>query len=453
MNGVNDSLKNSTNFKNVLDFISSKGSHKSYGSVYDFLTETGKQLPQDQAFFMFDLADILWKTQLWYEKLPNVAPYYAVKANADPVLMKLFVLLGYGFDCSTEGEIRLALKSGADPRKIIFAHTIKTHKALEYASSVGVDFMTFDTKEELLKISKDFPTARLVLRLKAESTQEFYNLSKKFGCELYEAEDLLLQAKNLNLNVVGVSFHVGALIECSEIYTSAIEKSRQVFDTAQKLGFKFTIMDIGAGFFGSTEKEHVFHKVSQDIKRSLKENFPNGDVEFIAEPGCYCVASAVSLTTSILGKKSVNSKETNQISREYFVNDSYYGSFFEHHDLYDVKPVPVLNPYELKERTKYKSKIWGQTCCSEDVAKEECVLPDMEEGEFIQWLNMGAYARGVASNFTIVPYPVHKHVFIHNPRLKLNNIPNLSEVMEYISQVSVLIKQNGEENKLMPIRE
>ncbi|GFS34794.1 antizyme inhibitor 2 [Nephila pilipes] len=342
MNETNGFVKNGTEIKNVFDFLSSKSSHEFYETVYDFLKQTGKQLPEDQAFYTFDLADILWKTQLWNEKLPNVTPYYAVKANADPVLMKLFVLLGYGFDCSTEGEIRLAIKSGADPRKIIFAHTIKTRKALRYASSIGADLMTFDSKEELFKISEEFPTARLILRLKAEGGQEVYNLSKKFGSDLSAAEELLLQAKELNLNIVGISFHVGGLCENSNVYTSAIEKSRLVFEAAQKYGFKFTIMDIGAGFFGSTEKEYIFRKVSQDIKKSLEGNFPNGDVEFIAEPGCYCVGSAVSLTTSILGKKSVHQKETNQISREYFVSDSFYGSFFEHHDMYDVKPVPVL---------------------------------------------------------------------------------------------------------------
>ncbi|GFT50310.1 ornithine decarboxylase, partial [Nephila pilipes] len=103
-------------------------------------------------------------------------------------------------------------------------------------------------------------------------------------------------------------------------------------------------------------------------------------------------------------------------------------------------------PSDSKKRRKYKSKVWGQTCCSEDLIMEECVLPDMDEGELIQWQNMGAYGRGVASNFTLVPYPYSTYAFIQNSRLKLTNIPNLSEVMNYISQVSNFIKQNWKEN-------
>ncbi|GFQ73594.1 ornithine decarboxylase, partial [Trichonephila clavata] len=273
-----------------------------------------------------------------------------VKANADPVLMRLFVLLGYGFDCSTEGEIRLALKSGADPKKIIFAHTIKARKALKYASSVGVDLMTFDCKEELLKINQDFPTA---------------------------------------------SFHVGALCESSETFVSAIENSRLVFSLAERHGFKFTILDIGSGFFGSKEKESFFYELTQEIKTSLEKNFPTEDIEIIAEPGCYCVASAFSLVTSIIGKKSIAQNGNNGLQKEYYLNDGFYGSFPYFYKDYDVKHVPLLTPAEVEIKHLYESKIWGQTCCCEDVILEKCLLPDMEEGQLILWKNMGAYIRGL----------------------------------------------------------
>ncbi|GBN80190.1 hypothetical protein AVEN_264129-1 [Araneus ventricosus] len=134
------------------------------------------------------------------------------------------------------------------------------------------------------------------------------------------------------------------------------------------------------------------------------------------------------------------------IQREYFLNDGFYQSFFEHHDIYDVKPVPVLTPQELEQRAKYKSRVWGQTCCSEDMIEEECVLPDMEDGEFIQWLNMGAYGRGVASTFTIVPYPADRYVFIQDPRLRLDSIPNLKDVTDYISEVADLVENKECEN-------
>ncbi|GFQ96688.1 ornithine decarboxylase [Trichonephila clavata] len=250
----------------------------------------------------------------------------AVKANADPVLMRLFVLLEYGFDCSTEGEIRLALKSGADPKKIIFAHTIKVRKALKYASSVGVDLMTFDCKEELLKINQDFPTA---------------------------------------------SFHVGALCESSETFVSAIENSRLVFSLAERHGFKFTILDIGSGFFGSKEKESFFYELTQEIKTSLEKNFPTEDIEIIAEPGCYCVASAFSLVTSIIGKKSIAQNGNNGLQKEYYLNDGFYGSFPYFYKDYDVKHVPLLKNKDRVKPIIETSTVAGAQMNNSAVADEE----------------------------------------------------------------------------------
>ncbi|GIX83471.1 antizyme inhibitor 2 [Caerostris extrusa] len=202
----------------------------------------------------------------------------------------------------------------------------------------------------------------------------------------------------------------------------------------------------GRIFWINRKRRIFFYKLTQEIQNSLKNNFPDGDVEFIAEPGCYCVASAVSLVTTILGKKSISTNEKSDIKKEYFLNDSFYGSFFEHHDIYHVKPVPVLAASEMKQRPKYKSRVWGQTCCSEDIVEDECVLPDMEDGELIQWPNMGAYGKGVSSTFTIVPSPADRYVFIQNSKLKLDSIPNAEKAIDYIAEKADLVQHAEEVN-------
>ncbi|KFM59044.1 Ornithine decarboxylase 1, partial [Stegodyphus mimosarum] len=329
---------------NLFHLLASKSSKKVYKSMFEYLNDVGKQVGQEQAFYTFDFADMLYKLQLWKEKLPDVRPYYAVKVNSDPVLLRLFVLLGLSFDCATEGEIRMVVEAGGDPRNVVFAHTFKTPRALKYASSVGVDLMTFDAEEELLKIHEEYPETRLLLRLSPKDVQCAFDLSEKFGCKLDEIHYLLSRAKELNLKVVGVSFHVGALCTEPGSFISTIYDTRKVFDEAKKLGFKFTIVDIGGGFFGCTEREKIFHDTSEKIKQALKENFPEEDVEFIAEPGCYFAASAITLTTAIIGKKSMrsNSSSKDDIRRHYFLNDGIYGSFFRGIEAYDIRPVPLL---------------------------------------------------------------------------------------------------------------
>ncbi|KAG8198889.1 hypothetical protein JTE90_015103 [Oedothorax gibbosus] len=428
----------------IFDIFSKLSKGQRYKTFYEYFCMKGGEMGQDQPFNTIDLADVLWKAQMWRENFPNVFPYYAVKAYSDPVLLRLFVLLGYGFDCSTEGEIKAVLKAQGDPKKIIFAHTIKTPRGLKYASSVGCALLTFDSKEELLKIHKQFPEANLILRIKSPSTQTVYNLSTKFGCEAHDAEYLLSLAKQLNFNVVGVSFHVGALCENPKTFTATIDKSRLVFETAKRIGYNFTIMDIGAGFFGSKEREEFFYELSQKINDSLETNFPDKTVKFIAEPGCYFVGSSVTLATTVIGKRKrlEKDKRGSPVQREYFINDGLYGSFFEHKELYDIRPKALISTSEMNDRILYQSKIWGQTCCAQDMVMEECSLPDMNEGELILWGNMGAYRRVRCSTFTEVPLPATKYVFVHNSRLRLDWLTNFEEIASYIAEVADIVEED-----------
>ncbi|GFT36742.1 ornithine decarboxylase, partial [Nephila pilipes] len=93
-----------------------------------------------------------------------------------------------------------------------------------------------------------------------------------------------------------------------------------------------------------------------EINKSLEANFLNEDIEIIAEPGCYCVLSAVSLVTSIIGKKTLLQNENYAERREYYLNDGFYGSFPYFFKAYDAKYIPVLHyfttPIDISEIEK-----------------------------------------------------------------------------------------------------
>jgi diaminopimelate decarboxylase len=63
---------------------------------------------------------------------------------------------------------------------------------------------------------------------------------------------LLDVAKQLELNVVGVSFHVGSGCSDPSVFERAIAAARSVFDIATNFGFTFCLLDIGGGFPGSS---------------------------------------------------------------------------------------------------------------------------------------------------------------------------------------------------------
>jgi len=99
---------------------------------------------------------------------------------------------------------------GVAPSRIIYAQPCKTKSYLRHARKVGVTLMTFDNSDELRKIKDCYPEAELVLRILTDDSTSLCRLSAKYGASLHDAKDLLRLAKDLELNIVGVSFHVGS---------------------------------------------------------------------------------------------------------------------------------------------------------------------------------------------------------------------------------------------------
>lgn len=133
-----------------------------------------------------------------------------MKCNSDPTLLKLLADLGTGFDCASIEEMRAVLRHGVDPTRIIFANPCKSPVSLLYARQVGVTRTTFDNIDEIYKIKEYTPKAQLLLRIYASDEGALISLGDKFGAPLDTVQPLLSLARDLDLNVIGVSFHVGA---------------------------------------------------------------------------------------------------------------------------------------------------------------------------------------------------------------------------------------------------
>ncbi|XP_070201022.1 probable ornithine decarboxylase, partial [Littorina saxatilis] len=152
---------------------------------------------KDDAFFLVDLGDIVRKVEAWRQYLPGVEPFYAVKCNAEPVVLRLLAHLGIGFDCASQKEISDVLDTGVEPSRIVYAHPCKYPGHIPYAAQVNVDLMTFDNEEELRKIKAAFPAARLILRvLPPANFKVLHELGNKFGCHPLDATSLLRTARD-----------------------------------------------------------------------------------------------------------------------------------------------------------------------------------------------------------------------------------------------------------------
>lgn len=359
---------------------------------------------QDEPFYVFNIGDVVKKHQTWIEKMPTVIPHYAVKCNDNEVVLATLAALGTSFDCASKGEISKILSLGVNPERIIFANPTKPKSHIRYAALVGVKTMTFDCDLELVKIKAICPDANLVLRIVCEAEEAQCPLGKKFGCDpLVEAPKLLKAARSMNLNVIGISFHVGSGCRDYPIYNKAIGFCKSLFAEAEALGFHMTLLDIGGGFPGDNDKN--IDEVSRIVNQSLETHFSDKNVRVIAEPGRFYVASAFTLVTNIQSKKNIYDGITDQINHVmYYLNDGVYGSF--NCMLYDHKLVePIFLNKPSNEEKQYSSTIWGPTCDAFDQIAADIPLPNVETGDFVIFENMGAYTVPVASPFNGFPLP------------------------------------------------
>ncbi|GBM63231.1 Ornithine decarboxylase [Araneus ventricosus] len=167
------------------------------------------QKDEDSAFLVFDIDDVVEKVNHWREKMPRVDPFYAMKCNSDPMLLRTLAALDVGFDCASKMEIETIVNLGVPADRIVYANTCKGFSHLRRAAELKVELMTFDSEDELLKIKRLSPSAKLLLRLKIIGSSAKLLMSEKFGCNETEVPRLLSAALQHNLSVVGVSAKIG----------------------------------------------------------------------------------------------------------------------------------------------------------------------------------------------------------------------------------------------------
>lgn len=288
-----------------------------------------------------------------------VEPFYAMKCNPDPVIVKLLASLGCGFDCATMGEINLVLNDlgsdlsfkpkGLQVENLIYANPSKFVNHLEFAANNGVRMVTFDGEDELYKLAKvndELPKGKklqLLLRITTNDEKSVCSFSNKFGCPASQGHELLEIAKSLNLDVIGVSFHVGSGCGDTAAYTTALKHASSLFKSADDLGMKpMTMIDIGGGFPGDNVGTYrselpTFLEIAAAVRGSVsdfKKQFDGRQIRFIAEPGRYFVSRSTTIATKIYGRKGGKGK-----TQALYIDDGVYGSF--NNVVYDhYHPVP-----------------------------------------------------------------------------------------------------------------
>ena len=341
--------------------------------------------------------------------LPRVQIYYAVKANPDPAIVRTLYKEGSSFDVASMPEFMIVHENiqnlPAKERqdwiwdKIIYANPTKPTETLEELNRYK-PLVTFDNLEEIRKIKKHAPNAGLALRLKVPNTGAMVELSSKFGASPGEAVDLILEADREGLVVEGISFHVGSQTTNFENYVQALNLTAAVFKEAKDRGYaKMNLIDIGGGFPAPYDASvKPLRELARVVNAEIERLFPP-DIQILAEPGRFLVASAGYAVSKVIGKAVRDGKAC------YYINDGVYHTYSG--VIFDHCKYPVR---AFKKGATQICSVFGPTCDALDVVSMAENLPDLERGDFVYSENIGAYSHASATHFNGFPPAQVVHV-------------------------------------------
>ncbi|XP_044026739.1 antizyme inhibitor 1b [Siniperca chuatsi] len=349
-------------------------------------------LVEKSAFVVGDLGALMRQHVCWQSVVPQLQPYYPVKCNSSPAIIEVLASLGLGFVCANKAEVSLVLEHGVPPENIILSGVCKQLAHIKHAAKNNIQHLVCENEAELSKISRLHPNAKLLLQLTTEAHAA--ETSMAFGFTLKSCRHLLEAAKELGVQVVGVTFHIpSSCQDLQQAYTHALSDARCVFDMGVDLGFNMNILDIGGGFTGS---EFQLKQVESAVRPLLDAYFsPLSGVQVLAQPSSFYVASAFSLAVNVIGKKVVTRHWDSLAQGEdteflYYMNEGVYGPF-NRKLLGNSIAAPSVHKHVLcAEEAVYPSSLWGPSLDQLDHVVERCLLPELSVGDWLHFSNMGA---------------------------------------------------------------
>ena len=325
----------------------------------------------------------------------SIKPYYAVKANPSIKILALLKKLGSNFDCASISEVETCIGLGISSSKVCFGNTVKKSDDIKKAYKLGVNLFAFDCDEELLKISESAPGSSVYCRLEVDNGGAEWPLSKKFGCSVKELEYLLVRAKQIGLNPLGLSFHVGSQQLSKKTWEKAIKTSSQMYKKFKKKYFQLSFLNIGGGMpvdYDDTKinlksyAKNILNQINKYYDEAMPENI-------IAEPGRFIVASA-----GVLESEVILIKEKKDIKWLYLDVGRYSGLAETEGEAIKYK-IKFSGKNNMK---KIKYILAGPSCDSHDVLYQKNLykLPkNIKVGDRLRIFSAGSYIISYQSDF------------------------------------------------------
>jgi ornithine decarboxylase len=326
--------------------------------------------------------------------MPGTRIFYAVKANPAPEILKALADLGSCFDTASVVEIEMALAAGATPNRISFGNTIKKERDIAKAHAYGISLYAVDSIEEVEKVARAAPGARVFCRILTDGAGAEWPLSRKFGCDPSMAKDVLMHAHKLALAAYGISFHVGSQQTRLGAWDTALAQAKSIFDEMAAEGVTLSMVNLGGGFPTKYLKAVPgTNSYANAIHEGLEKHFGNAIPDTIIEPGRGMVGNAGVIKCEVV---LISKKHANDNLRWVYLDIGKFGGLAETMDEAIRYPITTIHDAGAKA----PCVIAGPTCDSADVLYEKAPydLPlSLSVGDEVLIESTGAYTTTYAS--------------------------------------------------------
>lgn len=361
-------------------------------------------------FYFYDLS-LLDRTLAEIQRTardPRFKVHYAVKANANPVILRRIQAAGLGVDAVSGGEISAAIEAGFESDRIVYAGVGKSDREIALALETGIECFNVESLPELEIIDEIAgqmgKTASVAFRVNPDidaHTHAYITTGlaeNKFGINLKQLPDILDKAASLdNIRMKGLHFHIGSQITDNEPFVLLCETINNLVEEMEALGHTFSTINVGGGLgidYADPDRHPIpdFETYFNTFRNHLK--LREGQ-ELHFELGRSVVAQCGSLITRVLYVKE-------GITKRFAIVDAGMTEL--------IRPALYSAHHKIENLSspngeRHHYDVVGPICESSDCFGKEELLPAIRRGDFIALRSAGAYGEIMASQYNCRPLP------------------------------------------------
>ena len=337
----------------------------------------------------------------------NYIVHYAIKANANPKLLRLIAQAGFGADCVSGGEIERALDTGFLASKIVFAGVGKSDWEINLGLDNDIFCFNVESEPELEVINElakaKGKIASVAFRINPNiGAHTHANITtglaeNKFGIAMKDMEHIIQKAEQLcHIRVLGLHFHIGSQILEMDDFIALCQRINQLIEQLRQAHHQVEHINVGGGLGIDYEHpdKHPIPNFSSYFNTYAKYlNLSDGQ-QLHFELGRAVVGQCGSLVTRVLYVKQGATKQF--IIVDAGMTDLIRPALYQaQHQIENLNSREVLEKYDVV----------GPICESSDVFAKDILLPKTHRGDLIALHSAGAYGEIMASQYNCRALP------------------------------------------------